>query len=204
MSWIKFSDRWYGRDEIEKLPSAAAMLYQSMLAWSSEQMTDGHIPRRVLRRKLWHCDGDQDAMVAVLVRGGFCEETDDGWFLPAWEAHNISAEEQKKLQGQAAERQARHRRHVRGDHSTCDPRYCRGAAGSRVTNGVSNAVTNGVSNGTPVPPRPDPTGSRTGKTGAAAAGAAPPQIPHHPFQGTDPYCGQCELPRQHPAHQEQP
>ena len=157
MTWARLDDGITDRPDLLALSRPVRLLHIEGIVWACRHETDGAIPRHVLRKVTDEPDPEQAA--GELVGAGLWEATDEGWAIVGFLDDQVSAEDLAKQRAVAAERQRRSRQHKAGDHSSCDPRYCRRAAADRdregVTDGVSHGVTDGVSHDPPT--RPDPT-----------------------------------------------
>jgi hypothetical protein len=136
MTWTRLPDTFGDDPALLQLPRGLRLLYVEALCWSAKQETDGRLPAYVVARIT--DEPDPLAGMAELVRVDLVQElADGGWLLTRFEDEQISAEEMSVRRNLAAKRQQRRRRHVAGDHSQCDPRYCKHALltrSSRVTN----------------------------------------------------------------------
>lgn len=169
MTWARLDDGITDNPRLLALPRGVRLVHIEGIVWSCRHETDGRIPRHVLRKVTDEPDPEDAA--TTLVDAGLWKVVDDGWEIVGFLEDQRSSEDIAKTRAAALERQRRHRQHIGGDHSLCNPRYCKGA--SRVTDGV----TNGGSHGPPT--RPDPTrpegegkGGKTATPGAADAGGA--------------------------------
>lgn len=116
--WVKIPDNWVESDKVEGLGAEAVMLHLSALSLCSRQGSDGHVPRRALRR-LWQAP-DIDQATARLEAAGEWQPTAVGWFLPNWNIHLLSADEVDRRRELSRVTSERYRRHKAGDHSMCD------------------------------------------------------------------------------------
>lgn len=171
MTWLKLPDTFNDDPDLLALPRGVRLFHVEALSWSCKHERDGEVPRGLVRRIT--DEPDVDDAVAQLVAAGLWEETDTGWRLIHYQEHQQTSEEITARRAVTAARQERFRRHSHGDHSTCDPKYCKTIA-SR--NGVSNGVTNGVSNAPPSRPVPSRPKGREGK-GIGAGPAKPAALP---------------------------
>jgi hypothetical protein len=152
MTWTRLSDDATDRPEILALPRTVRLLHIEALVWCNRHLTDGRIPRHALPR-LTDEPEPYDA-AKRLVEVGLWWETEHGWQID-W-TDQETAETVRNRREQTTARTRRSRKHRAGDHSECDPKWCRNGA----TNAVTNTATNAVSHGTPsrpVPTRPVPT-----------------------------------------------
>lgn len=166
MTWTRLSDTFNDDPDLLEVSRSARLLHVEGLVYCNKHLRNGDLPRGALRRITDAEDPDLDAK--VLVEAGVWSETETGWMLP-WDDQE-DAEEVRARQGRRAEIQQAYRKrkaaHEAGDHSLCDPRYCR--------KGVSgNATGNATSHETPSRPVPSrPLGRDRGRT----AGAAPQEL----------------------------
>lgn len=168
MTWAKVSDTFIDDPVLLALPRGVRLLYVEGTVWSCKQETDGQVPAHVVGR----ITDEPDPLAAVeqLVDAGLWDRTDDGFVIVGFELQQRSSEELEAARKLNAVRQERHRRHRSGDHSKCNPQYCKAARDA-----VSDAVTDGVSNGSlpDLPDLPDlPVPSSSGGTGSSAAACA--------------------------------
>jgi hypothetical protein len=179
VTWVKISDIALSNPRMVALARDVRLLYLELLAWRNRHL-DGLDATDVIPAGGLHWATDQpdlEAALAALEAAGAIEAADGGHRLLWWVDDQPSIEEAAETRKASRQRQERHRRHQRGDHSKCDPVRCH--ALSRVTNGVTNAVTARADNGSsdPTPTRPDPIGEgeEEGKRppAAAAPGARP-------------------------------
>jgi hypothetical protein len=178
---VKVPTDWLNSEAVEDLGSEAVLLMLTALAYSAEQLTNGRVPRRAVR-KLWPV-ADFDTTLSALVDAG--EVRDEGTDLQFvnWRDFILSSREVEQIREQNALRQERFRRHQKGDHTLCERcSAVRNSVTNTVTNGVTDGVSNDishtVSNADPIrsaPTRSDPTGGRGSERavdeGARSAGA---------------------------------
>lgn len=159
MTWSKLGDDFADRRDLMRCSRSARLLHVEALVHCNRLLTDGHLLRAELRRIT---DAENPADLAdELVLAGVWTLLDDGWLL-SWEDQE-PAELVRRRQDQNRERQGRKRRHDSGDHSGCNPRYCK-AAQRDVTRDVTPGVTGGVT-ASVTTPRPDPTRPGPKETG---------------------------------------
>lgn len=172
MTWSKLGDDFTDRAEMFEASRSARLLLVEMYVWSNRMLTDGRVPANVLRR-ISDAE-DPAAEVAELAAAGLVESADKGAWQLDWTdqetAEQVNARKDRRAENQRQYRD-RKERHGRGDHSTCDSRYCP-SAGKGVTGNEDGHVTGNKTPSRPVPSRPEGTGDRgQGKARAARAGA---------------------------------
>ena len=116
---VKVPAEWFARDDVEELGPEAAMLHLSALAHSAQQLTNGRISNRQLRR-LYPTSEPVHKVVDTLVEAGWWEPVDDGWQIVDWHDFILSDTEVDKIRADQRTRSERYRRHKRGDHTMCD------------------------------------------------------------------------------------
>lgn len=160
MTWTRLSDTFTDSPAMLLVTRSARLLHVEALIWCNRHLTDGAVPRAALPRV---SDAeDINELVRELEDRGLWEPTGAGWQLD-WSEQETAAEVRAR-KTYRAEKQKRYRdrknKHGRGDHSDCDPRYCRDL---RVTGNETGLVTSSR----PLPARP-PTGSGRGSDPAVA------------------------------------
>jgi hypothetical protein len=169
VSWLKVGDRDLADPCFTCVSRDARLLHLEALSWSMAYSGDGSIPRHSIESATT-ADGIE-ALVSELVLAGLWLVTRDGWQIVYMLDDQMSPEEIARQREYNKSRQERHRRHVVGDHSTCDPRFCRNAllVGKAVTGGAArNAVRNALpgrrnTHVTPLQTDPDPTRPKEGR-----------------------------------------
>lgn len=164
MTWTRLSDNFADRPDVLSLSDAAFRAHVHALVWCNKQLTDGRVPERAVG--LFTTDPD---VVSELV--------DVGMWTPEGTAYVLDWSDQEPaervLRGKEhrAEKQARYRdrksRHDAGDHSVCDPRFCKSAL--PVTKPVT--LPRSVTGTRPVPSRPLGRDREQGAPTAPGAGA---------------------------------
>lgn len=164
--------------------------------WCNEHETDGEIPMHGLR---WITDEEDPVAAAeLLVDAGLWETTPDGYRDLDFLDDQPSAEDVERTRVLARERQRRQRQHRNGDHSLCDPKYCRA---SRVTSRVTDTVSHDTRTDPSVPEvlgrgeGAGPALADAPPTDATAEASARLGIPPHAPTGD---C--CSLLPEHPIH----
>lgn len=210
MTWTKLSDTFPEREDLLEVSRSARLLLVEAMVWCNRHLLDGRITDNALRR----CTDaeDVDHLRDELVEAGALLRTEDD---RAWQMDWADQETAETIIGRReirAETQRRYRerteKHKAGEHSMCDPRYCRQAVTGNATGHETDhgAVTRHHPDPTrPVPSRPVPKGQGQGQgDGPAAADASPADAEEagarlgrlpHTFDGD---C--CALPDIHPIH----
>lgn len=212
MTWTRLSDEFCDRAEVASLTDAAFRAHVEALVYCNRVLTDGRLPKSVVRRVLTRAT----RMVYVeLVKAGLWIEEPEH-FTVDWR-DQLGADEVEQRRALDRERRERSRRHKSGDHTMCRPSYCphatrdgmrdamRGGMRDRTRDGTRDQTRESQRDGRPpVPPdptrsaRPDPPGSRRKGKGNPDARAAPPadaDAPHTaPANGrtSPPWCGDCD------------
>ncbi|HWI42001.1 MAG TPA: hypothetical protein VNS81_00170 [Nocardioides sp.] len=179
---VKVSADWLDSDHIEDLGADAVLLMLTALAHSARQTSEGIVPRRQLR-KLWPVASLEDTIVR-LVDVGEVEEREGDLYFVNWREFLLSADEVSRIKEQNRTRDERRRRHNKGDHSMCQPKYCHRAREESEALTRESHVGPRVSHADPIltdPDRSDPTegrgsGGRRKPDGqqSAPGSAAPP------------------------------
>lgn len=125
-------------------------MHVEALLWSNQQAQGGVIPGAVLR--LITDEPDPELAAKELVESGAWQSLGDGWKIGDSLDEQPTPEEIERQRLKQRDRQTRSRKHKAGDHTTCDPRWCRQAPVTR-----DRTRDGGVSHDTPS--RPDPTRS---------------------------------------------
>lgn len=173
MTWTKLGDDFTDRPEMFRASRSARLLLVEAMVWSNRMLTDGRVPSNVLRRISDSEDLDGDSK--ALAEAGLWDVDGDEYVIDWTDQEN--AEDVRDRQEVRNERQRRYRRrkelHARGDHSECDPRFCK----SVTRNATRHITRNGDGNEDRhvTPSRPDPsrpqTGTGAGPLGGPSAGA---------------------------------
>ena len=165
MTWVKLDDNAPDDPRFMAVSRSARLLHVEALAWSNRHSAGGIIPAATLSRLT--DDPDPRAAAGELAEAGIWAMTGDGWRVVWLLDDQPTPEEIDRQRERNRVKQARHRKHVNGDHSACDPRYCKS---------LRNPVTNRGSNRTPT--RPDPSlkgGEGLGEAARPLEGPAAPQ-----------------------------
>lgn len=104
MSWFKVDDRFHNHVKVYALPMAARGLWITAGSWCSSQLTDGHLPKKMVIA-LGARQRDADALVAA----GLWEKTDDGYIFHDWLDYQPSREEAQEKKRSTAARVSNHR-----------------------------------------------------------------------------------------------
>lgn len=188
MSWVKVDDRALAGPEMGRVSRDARLLHIEALAWSMSYDGTGVVPRSSLRRAT--DAADPEALAAELVRAGIWAATDDEYRVVFMMDDQLTPDEIARQRAYHRTRQERHRRHTKGDHSLCDPRYCSMASRetspktSRDASHDASRTRGDASHDASVTvPRPDPTrpkergGSKDDGARSAPSGLRPSVAP---------------------------
>lgn len=193
MPWARFEDRYPSNRKVQPLSDAAFRLDVTAICWSSEQLTDGHIPdlnqffgfRRpeklagdLVQAGRWH-QPDHDCT------SEHCRPIASGWLIHDYLEYHFTRKRVLADRKAAKDRQKKWRERRGRDPNG---RYA-----------VTDDVTDGVSNGagdalvTPAPPRPAPPHKGGGASPPSADGGRRPSgpPPSATFEG---WCGNCSDP----------
>jgi hypothetical protein len=181
VTWTKLSDTDLDAPRFVTLPRGVRLMHVEALVWCNRFGTDGAIPRHALRRLTDEDDVDLAAKLLVDVEAWAV--TDEGWQIVDFLRNQRSAEDVERTAALNRARQRRNAQHKNGDHSLCDPKYCRAAA-----NALDNAADNGVTNTAPTRPdltRPVRAKGKAGRSsGATPSESSPPDSPQWDFGTT--------------------
>lgn len=179
---VQIPTSWLQDDDLEDLGGDTVMLMLTALAYCADQLDDGWVARRRLR-KLWPVEDLEDS-IARLTKAGEVDDQGERVLFVNWRDFILPAEEVDEIRASSRERSQRSRRHKRGDHTMCRPSYCDAARNAQQSRDGDVSVR--VSDGLPIrtdPTRTDPT-PREGRTGrekasqqGGSAGAPPPNWP---------------------------
>jgi hypothetical protein len=129
MTWAKVDDGFWCHPKVVGLPLEAIGVWALALSWCSKNLTDGAIPRRLVKAMEW-----PETAVDELVAEGLWEETDRGWLVHDYLDFNPSKSDVDAAKDSQRKRTAKFRdRRKRKDVSH------------------SNAFCNGVGNAPPDP-----------------------------------------------------
>jgi len=176
MTWTRLSDDFYDDDTINSLSHEAFRLHVYALVWCNKQLTDGRITIARARRLL--PEVDVDTAIRDLILSGLWSEFEADAFQIDW-ARQEPSEDVLDRQAANARRNREYRKrkaaHADGDHSLCDPRYCKDTGKRDASRGPSR------DNPRPVPSEGQGQGKGTRPTGVAACG-------HKALQDDTRYC----------------
>lgn len=113
MTWVKLPDDALDDPAVTDVPAETIVAYLRALGWSNRWARDGRIPKT-------RAGSDAERWAD----SGLAEVHADHVLLVWLLEHQPKADEIKESKRLAAERQERHRRHMAGDHSKCDPKRC--------------------------------------------------------------------------------
>lgn len=110
MTWFRIDDGFWSHPKVVELPDGAVALWVRGGSWSSQHLTDGHIPARALtmlggRRR------DADA----LVKAGLWIVDVDGWRYHDWATYQPTRDQVQERRAATAERVRRWREKRRDD-----------------------------------------------------------------------------------------
>jgi len=152
MPWFKVDDGLSFHPKVIAAGNAAMGLWVRAGAYCAAQLTDGRLPRAMLKPL-----GGRTRDAERLVECGLWETVDDGWAFRGWEDFQPTKAQVEADRRATADRVAAWRERRRNGGS----------------NAPRNAVTSTVSNGsgTPAPTRPDPTRTTEKNTSSPATPA---------------------------------
>lgn len=185
MTWTRTPQEYPSRADVAAVSRSARWLLIEAYSWSNAQLTDGRVPRSILRRISDAADIEGD--VAELLREGLMEEREPGFLYLDWsnqeEADVVKDRARRNAEKTKRSRQRRDK-HLAGDHADCVPPYCKLGVTGNAT--VTQPVTKGIRNRelthsvTPIhssPVQSDPYGvkdkDKDWAAGPASAGATP-------------------------------
>lgn len=120
---VKVPADWLDSDQVEQLGADAVLLMLTALGYSARQLSEGDVPKRALR-KLWPV-GDLEAVTQRLVDAGEVIDKGNSLHFVDWREFLLTADEVDRIKEQNKVRDERRRRHNKGDHSICNPKYCK-------------------------------------------------------------------------------
>jgi len=168
MTWVKLDDNAPDDPTFVSLPRGVRLLHLEALAWSNRHAAGGRIPISALFRI--SDEPKTSEAVERLVSAGLWEADPDGWRLVWLLDDQPTPDEIDKARERNRRKQKRHRDHLRGDHSGCDPKWCKAAR---------NPVTDPGSNDSPSRPDPPrPVGKGEGTRGDDAGPDGPVVAPN--------------------------
>ena len=126
MTWTKLDRSMIDGPEWDGIAPGVRLVHIEAMLWCNEHGTDGDVTPGTLG-KLTRYPRRLDA-ARQLVDAGLWHETDTGWTLPRFLDEQPSKQDSDRTRDIARQRQRRQRQHRNGDHSLCDPRYCRASS----------------------------------------------------------------------------
>jgi len=112
MAWVRLDDGFFGHPKAQAIGQRGRELYLSALCWSSQNLTDGHVPATAWRRigaDAGVKPGSVRSLVGTLVGAGLLHENGDGWVIHDFLDYNRSRSAVLAEREAARKRQARHR-----------------------------------------------------------------------------------------------
>lgn len=126
MTWTRTPQEYPDRADVLAVSRSARWLLMECYSWSNAQLTNGRVPRSILRR-ISDAE-DVAADVAELLREGLMEEPEPGFLFLDW-SNQEAADTVQARAARNAEKTKRSRerkeRHLGGDHSMCVAPYCK-------------------------------------------------------------------------------
>jgi hypothetical protein len=127
VTWTKIDANFLVGPQMQSVGRGARLLHIEATAWCNTHGTDGEVPRYMLARI--SDEPDPERAAAELVKAGlWAARGNEGWMLADFADNQPSAADVQRTQRLWRDRQRRQRQHRSGDHSLCDPRYCRAAS----------------------------------------------------------------------------
>jgi hypothetical protein len=152
MTWFKIDDDFFFHPKVVAAGNAAIGLFVRCGSWASNHLTDGHIPHQVIA--MFGTATDIDNLIDV----GLLEETDTGYWMPAFLDYNPSADEVKAQKAATAERQRAHRNRRNDDlEDVTRESHVTNADVTRDSHVTNDDVTRESRVSHSAPTRPDPT-----------------------------------------------
>lgn len=150
MPWAKFDERFPSHHKVRRLSADAFRLHVSAICWSSEHLTNGHIPTRDVA---FVSDVKRVAKAtAECVEAGVWELAEDGWQIHDYLVYNPTREQVLADREQAKERQRKAREAAKARRDAAEA-----LAKSQEASRRDSAVTTpDVQSPRPDPTRPDP------------------------------------------------
>lgn len=108
MAWFKVDDKLHSHPKRYRAGLRAMGLWVTAGSWSSDQLTDGHIPAHMLAVL-----GGRPADAKALVDAELWVPTGDGWRFHDWQAMNPSRRQVEEQRTKNAEKLAKWRRQKR-------------------------------------------------------------------------------------------
>jgi len=142
VTWTRTPQEYPDRADVLAVPRSARWLLIEMYSWANAQLTNGRVPRAVLRRISDSEDLIRD--VDALIREGLLVEDADGALWLDW-SNQEDAETVTTRAARNADKTKRARerkeRHLAGDHSMCVAPYCKLGTITPVTGNTEGNVT---------------------------------------------------------------
>lgn len=212
MTYAMIPDELLDRLEEAGLSRDDRLLYLELHVHAARLLTDGWIRAR-LGKVTDH--PDPQTGIATLIAAGLVVRDGDALRLPDFLRTNHARTTIEAMRAKSRERTERHRRHIKGDHSMCDPTKCQDLKedARNVTDDVTERVSGAVSHGALSDPiRSDPKESGEdqieGDDGPAEEPATAPSAITQALPGTcryvaDPvtgWCSACGYPQANARH----
>lgn len=114
MAWFKVDDKLHSHPKRHKAGNAAMGLWVAAGSWSSDQLTDGHIPKHMLPSL------GKPAEARALVDAGLwnIDPDDDGWRFHDWQDQNPTRSEVRAAREAENERKRKWREKAQRDRET--------------------------------------------------------------------------------------
>lgn len=109
MAWVRLDDQFPDNKKVVPLTDAAFRLHVSAMCWSMQQLTDGIIPKTIVKKLAWFHDGESNALLTELLTAELWHDIGVSYEIHDYLEYNPSAEEIKRKRKLNAKRQARHR-----------------------------------------------------------------------------------------------
>lgn len=155
MAWFKVDDKLHSSPKWRGATKGARALWSTAGSWCSDQLTDGNIPKAMLRA----LDGTP-ADAASLVSVGLWETTTDGWCFHDWSEYQPDAASvrAKRESESAGGSYGNHKRwHVKKNVNVPDCPFCTGEeSGTRSGTQSGSHRLGGESGANPPDPYPNP------------------------------------------------
>ena len=182
MTWTKLGHDFAERSDLLACSRSARLLHVEALVYANRVGSDGAIPAGALRRIT---DSDHEEAEAVeLVEAGVWATTGAGWQIVDFERDQLSKAEVSRMRDAAKIRTRRQRLHLAGDHSDCNPKYCKAVTRDEHRDQQSDARRSSRTN--------ERTSDRNGQDGRCVHG----NKGGADAEG-DPYCPKCADERRH-------
>lgn len=108
MSWFKVDDKLHSHPKRHRAGLRAMGLWVAAGSWSSDQLTDGHIPSHMLAVL-----GGRPSDARALVDAELWTPVEDGWLFHDWQAMNPSRTQVNERRAKNAEKLANWRKQKR-------------------------------------------------------------------------------------------